>query len=344
MRADAVKLAHTERLACVVETSSIRSCILHALRFTLLQEPVSATHETAACNSIAHLGVNLGRRVTEQLDFDLSSGRVHAERSGGPEGRIVICVHGLSANLRGFDCIVPRLCDLGRQVIAVDLRGRGRSDITPIGTYGLEAHARDLLEIADQLEAAHFEIVGWSLGALIGIMMSNMAPERLRRLVLIDHAAAVDDGPTNAIRTGLARLDARVPDRSSYVEAIRARLPLTRWETFWEQYFAYELVRQVDGSWSPSTNRAACEEDLDGLESPEELRRRWAALTMPTLLVRCTMPLAGGLVVPQRELDAMRGTVGGLRVVEVACNHYEVMTAPVTIDAVADHLGTTTHS
>jgi pimeloyl-ACP methyl ester carboxylesterase len=276
--------------------------------------------------------------VSDAFELDLPSGRVHVERSGSEDAPVVICIHGLSANARGFDAIVPWLAEQQLQAIAVDLRGRGRSQLSPPGTYGLDAHAQDMLAVADALGADSMCVIGWSLGALIAITMAEIAPSRLRRVVLIDHAAAVDDGPANAIRAGLARLDAVVEDPQTYVEAIRSRLPIRRWNDFWDRYFSYELARRPDGRWSASTDRAACEEDMLNLRSPDLLRARWSALRMPTLLIRCTVPLAGGLIVPQTELDALLAAAPDVRVLELDVNHYEVVTDDRAARAIVDHL------
>jgi pimeloyl-ACP methyl ester carboxylesterase len=57
-------------------------------------------------------------------------------------------VPGLSANLCGFDRLAERLAGDTRQLVAIDLRGRGRSEVTGAGTYGWRNHARDVLGIA----------------------------------------------------------------------------------------------------------------------------------------------------------------------------------------------------
>lgn len=275
--------------------------------------------------------------IAEARDLELTSGRVRLERSGPRESPLVLCVHGLSATLRGFDRVGAGLVRGGRDVVAYDLRGRGRSDVTPPGSYGLEAHARDVLEIADALGADTFDYVGWSLGALIGIRVAGLAPGRVGRIVLVDHAGAIDPGPAEAIRTGLGRLDAEVPDPEAYLEIMRARAPVT-WDPFWAAYFRYELAKHTDGTWSPSTDRAACEEDVAAVPAPPVLREGWRALTMPALLVRCTVALAGGLIVPHAELDAFRAAVPAATVVESAVNHYDVMTDARATDAIAAHL------
>lgn len=259
----------------------------------------------------------------EVLDLELGTGRVRAERRGDPGGPLVVLVHGLSGNLRSFDRIAARLEGEGRQVVAVDLRGRGRSEVTPPGTYGLAAHARDVLDVASELGAERFDLVGWSMGGLIGIVVAAQAPERLRRLAIIDHAGGMDEGALTAIRAGLARLDAVVERPEQYVDAIRAAGAISPWSELWDDVYRYELA-ESDGGWSPRTDRAACEEDID-LDAIGRLQELWPALTMPVTLIRATQPLNGGFIVPEDVLAAFRQAVPHAEVVEVARNHFTVM-------------------
>src|ERR1700754_3263141 len=123
--------------------------------------------------------------MAAEFDLDLTSGRVHAQRFGEPDTPLLLAVHGLSANMHGFDYLAPSLVvDGGRHVVAVDLRGRGGSEITAPGTYGLESHARDIFEVATLLGHDRFDWVGWSLGALIGVLAAKKEPQRIRRLGL----------------------------------------------------------------------------------------------------------------------------------------------------------------
>jgi hypothetical protein len=61
-------------------------------------------------------------------------------------------------------------------------------------------------------------------------------------------------------------------------------------------------------------------------------------MTMPALLVRCTVPLGGGLLIPEAERDAFLATAPRAELVEVARNHYGVMDAPETAAAIAAFL------
>ncbi len=182
--------------------------------------------------------------MAEELDLDLTSGRVHAQRFGAPGAPLVLAVHGLSANMHGFDYLAPRLvAGRNRQVVAVDLRGRGNSEAGAPGTYGLEAHARDMFEVATLLGRDSFDWVGWSLGALIGIFASSIEPGRIHRLGLIDHAGRSDESAVAAVIAGLNRLDLDVPTAEEYVAQVEAASPIRPFTDFWRRFYAYEYRR-----------------------------------------------------------------------------------------------------
>jgi pimeloyl-ACP methyl ester carboxylesterase len=269
----------------------------------------------------------------EVLDLALPSGRVRAERRGPPDGPLVLCVHGLSANLRGYDTLGAGLAAAGCRVVAIDLRGRGASEVTPPGTYGLPAHARDVLACADRLGADRFALVGWSMGAMVALHVAGVAPGRLTHVVLLDAAGPMEEAAVDAVRAGLARLDAVVPAPEAYVAAIRAAGAIVPWHEQWDGFYRYELAERDDGTWSARTSRAAAQEDLDR-SLGDDLEARWGALTMPALLVRCDAPLGGGLIVPPEVGERFAANVPAGRVVSVTTNHFSLMTDDATVGAV----------
>src|SRR3954467_3934581 len=100
----------------------------------------------------------------EERDVVLGTGRLYARRWGPDAGAPpVVCIPGLSANARSFDRIGEALAAAGRHVLALDLRGRGRSEVTAPGTYGWDAHARDVLDAARSLGAERADLVGHSM-------------------------------------------------------------------------------------------------------------------------------------------------------------------------------------
>jgi pimeloyl-ACP methyl ester carboxylesterase len=274
------------------------------------------------------------------VDFDLMlpSGRIQARRWGDDDAPLLLCVHGLSANLCGFTYLAERLASRDRRVVAIDLRGRGRSEITPPGSYGLGNHARDILDLATMLGANDFDLAGWSLGALIAMEVALRSGDRLRSVRLIDHAGLADAAALAPIRSGLTRLDAVVSTPDAYLETIRRSGAIDSWSPFWDAYYTYELEQLADGSWSPSTSRTAAEEDLYQ-DWPGDWSDHWRALTMPTALVRALKPLNGALIVPDRAVAALVATNPKVRVVETPdSNHFTCIVDPLTATAMEEIL------
>ena len=61
------------------------------------------------------------------------------------KGKQILCVHGITANCRFWDCLASALAPHHR-VIAMDLRGRGLSD-KPLTGYSIEHHCKDILAL-----------------------------------------------------------------------------------------------------------------------------------------------------------------------------------------------------
>jgi pimeloyl-ACP methyl ester carboxylesterase len=270
--------------------------------------------------------------TSSEFDLQLRSGRVRVRRVGSPTAPLVLFIHGLSAHLHSFDYLIEQLAGRDLQLVAVDLRGRGRSEITPAGSYGLHAHCRDVLDIATLLGAQEFDLVGWSMGALIGIAVAALAQvqatPRLKRLVLIDHAGAMDAGPTEKIGKGLERLDLVMDRPETYLDAIRLGGSINPWSPFWDNYYRYELQAVAQGV-TPSTSRQACQEDLISLRT-EDFHALWPKISVPALLIRATVPIADGFIVPERERDAIKQAVPQLQIAELPVDHYTVMVSSDT--------------
>jgi pimeloyl-ACP methyl ester carboxylesterase len=275
--------------------------------------------------------------AAEHFDIELSAGTVHAQRFGKASAPLVIAVHGLSANMHAFDVIGDYLCAQGLQLVASDLRGRGLSEITGPGTYGVRSHAFDALELARHLNADRFMFLGWSLGALIGMQAAALEPGRVSHLVLIDHVGLAEAGAVETIIRRLDRLDRVVASAEEYTAAIRATGLTTPWDEQWERSYRYELERQQDGALTPRTSKAAALEDLEDAGGLD-VSSLWRAIGAPTLLLRATVPLPGGLLVPSDAANAMHRAVAGMQLVEIERNHFGIMTAPETAEAIAAFL------
>jgi pimeloyl-ACP methyl ester carboxylesterase len=273
----------------------------------------------------------------ETLSFALPSGTVRAQRFGyGADAPVTICVHGLSANSCSFGRLGEVLGSRGHGVVAMDLRGRGHSEITRPGSYGWLNHARDVLAVADALGAETFDYVGHSMGAYIGMALATLAAARVRRMVLIDAVGFPEPQSLVAIAGAVRRLGAVHASADAYVAAVRGLGTIEPWSAHWERHYRYEIVETPAGVRS-RTDSTAIMEDM-AYASSQSPRALWPSLTMDSLLVRAARPLGGGFVVSARDRDAFVATVKGARAVDIDANHYGVVMHDDTGDQIARFL------
>ncbi|HEY5873947.1 MAG TPA: alpha/beta hydrolase [Ilumatobacteraceae bacterium] len=106
---------------------------------------------------------------------------------GDPAGPPLLAIHGVRAHGRRFRRLAEEAWP-ERRTIAVDLRGHGRS--TYDAPWSIEQHVADLIETLSDLEAV--DVVGHSYGGEIALHLLATHPERVRRLVMLDPAIALD--------------------------------------------------------------------------------------------------------------------------------------------------------
>ena len=145
--------------------------------------------------------------------------RTYVEEHG--EGEPLLLLHGGFETVDMLPFLTQHLAKV-RRVIAPERRGHGRTADQP-GPITYEAMTRDMLAVMDALRIEAADIVGYSDGANIGMLLALSAPKRVRRLVLVSgnfHA----DGMSEAFRRGLrvATADAFEPH---FAEAYRALSP-----------------------------------------------------------------------------------------------------------------------
>ena len=90
-----------------------------------------------------------------------------------PQGRqTVFFIHGWPLSHQIFEYQINLLTDCGYRVIAVDLRGFGRSD-TPACGYTYDQMSADLFQVVRQLCLKNFILVGFSMGGAIALRYMN---------------------------------------------------------------------------------------------------------------------------------------------------------------------------
>lgn len=111
--------------------------------------------------------------------------RLHSHSWGDPAGGPVVCVHGVTGHGERFRRLAEeRLAE--RRVVAVDLRGHGRSGPEP--PWNIETHVADLVETASALRIERADWVGFSFGGRLVAELALVHPGLVDRVVLLDPA------------------------------------------------------------------------------------------------------------------------------------------------------------
>jgi pimeloyl-ACP methyl ester carboxylesterase len=268
-----------------------------------------------------------------EFDLKLPSGRIHAQRFGSQSAPLVLCIPGLSANIKSFDFICERIASDRLQTVALDLRGRGKSDVTGAGTYGWPSHARDVFAAADALGVKSFSIIGHSMGGLVAMAAAAQDAARLKRIVLEDICGAPDPTSLGPIAMSVSRLGQVYPSTEVYIEALKGMHLIEPWSAYWERYFRYEL-EPVEGGVRSRSNREAVLED-SSYGASHTAYELWPSLTMPVLLLRATREILPGMgrIVSDADRARFPTEVPTATAVDVDANHYTIATSDASVAA-----------
>jgi 3-oxoadipate enol-lactonase len=105
------------------------------------------------------------------------------------QGDPLIFIHGLGSSTRGWEVQVPEFSRT-YQVITMDLRGHGRSDV-PIGPYSIDLFASDVAALVRGLFQKPVHVVGLSMGSAVAWQLALDYPDLVRTLVLANMSAEV---------------------------------------------------------------------------------------------------------------------------------------------------------
>lgn len=135
--------------------------------------------------------------------------RLHARHYPGEASAIpVICLPGLTRNARDYELLAERLAGR-RRVIAVDLRGRGKSQAArDPATYIPATYVDDIEALLAATGIDRFVAIGTSLGGIVTMLMAQRLPGRIA-------AALINDVGPEIQPSGLARIRGYVGRASS---------------------------------------------------------------------------------------------------------------------------------
>lgn len=104
-------------------------------------------------------------------------------------GDALVLVHGFPVDRRMWQAQLDGLAGI-RQVVAVDLRGRGKSPAAAEG--GIDDYADDVADTIKSLGVGKADVAGLSMGGYVLFALWRRHPEVVRSLILIDTKAGED--------------------------------------------------------------------------------------------------------------------------------------------------------
>lgn len=127
--------------------------------------------------------------VVRREAVEVGPGRHMSSLVWGDEPAEIVFVHGGAQNAHTWDTVALAL---GRPLLAVDMPGHGHSDAGRDGSVAPADNAQDLEVVIRALAPDARVVVGMSLGGLSSIALSRIAPDLVRRLVLVDVTPGVN--------------------------------------------------------------------------------------------------------------------------------------------------------
>ena len=215
---------------------------------------------------------------------------LHAKIYGGGSKTPIICLHGLTRNERDFEDLAPKIAATGRDVVALTMRGRGRSTYDPnYLNYHPLTYRDDVLKALDAMAIDSAVFVGTSLGGIVSMLTNEIAPERVT-------AAIINDvGPELAVE-GITRIAgyagktktqvASLNEAAAEIRAVNGIAFPGASEDFWRIFARRTFRENPDGSWTlaydPNIGKALAE-----VGAAPDLWAPWESLkNKPTLLIR----------------------------------------------------------
>lgn len=122
-----------------------------------------------------------------------------------PEQPTILMLHGGGQNRFSWKNTGQLLADHGFHVVTLDARGHGDSDRATDGEYTINALARDIHAVLEQI-GRPVVLIGASMGGLTGIRAAHRAgPQAVTKLVLVDVVPRFESAGSHRIRDFMTR-------------------------------------------------------------------------------------------------------------------------------------------
>jgi pimeloyl-ACP methyl ester carboxylesterase len=267
--------------------------------------------------------------------------RLHARVYGArtAPGLSVACLPGLARTEADFEALALALSSDGaRRVVALDYRGRGRSDYDRDAShYSFQTELADVLAVLTALDCLPAVFVGTSRGGILVMLLAALRPSAIAGAVLNDIGPVLDPQGLMRIKGYVGKL----PQPRDYAEAAEILRRL----------FSAQFPKLVHADWLAAAHRTFKEQDgrlvptydvrlaqtLEGFDLEQRLPPLWkefdALARLPLLLIRGAN---SDLLTPE-TVAAMRARRREMEVIEVPDQgHAPLLAEPAIIARIAE--------
>jgi pimeloyl-ACP methyl ester carboxylesterase len=268
----------------------------------------------------------------KELRIGLADRTLAALAWGDPAHPPMLALHGWLDNAGSFSAIAPLLAQ-DRYVVAIDLRGHGRSSHLPAGAwYHYVDYFDDLRATLDHFGWPRATLFGHSLGGTLASLFAAAYPERIEALLLVEALGPLTASPENT----LAQLKRGLYERSAFANrralrvfrdldaAIEARAMASGFSREVAHALVERGVEQVEGGYVWSSDPRLTLTSAQRYSEAQVLAML-EGIRAPTLLILAE-PATSYL--PETMMRERAAEVANIEVAHVAGHHHLHLESP----------------
>jgi pimeloyl-ACP methyl ester carboxylesterase len=227
-----------------------------------------------------------GPPTVRRENVEVEPGRKLSALVWGTAPPEIVFLHGGAQNAHTWDTVAMAL---DRPLVCIDLPGHGHSDGGRNGSLDVMTNAGDIATVVRSLAPAAKCVVGMSLGGITSIALAKVAPDLVRRLVLVDVTPGVNESKASTIAAFI-----NGPESFPNFDELLARtieFNPTRTVSSLRRGILHNAVQREDGSWVWRYARFRFTEAAPA--GPPDWSALWdtiEGLAVPLMLVRGMRP------------------------------------------------------